>query len=656
MPQPQPPNEFFWPKKRTKKKKRKPNELSAEASRPLWPDVHQILVTVDGDIVYFQHVYHNEPKLESRRKSAFGPEVHQLHVTVDVEHNVACENIHYDNNPIPGPPRMWEAKQGVNQLLVTLDGDQYVSFQNVYDNQHIKISGQGQIRAPRWDVYRLLITVDGEEDFISHRKYVNENETVSKPVPKPPPLPKPKKQEKPKDFGKGKIKEEKKEEKKDGKKDGDGPYRNYMAPTYAYASAPWQRHPPSRPPVLSPPAPPPLPWKRTGLRRPSAFYLWEEQREKYVNICVPLYNAALKGNWHAAEAILNDHPEVINMSITKRQDTVLHIVASTKHTHFAQKLVDRMEVKDLELQNRDEETALCAAVASTVEMVDVLLSRNNGLLKIRKNGDLPFICAVFCSNKEMVRHIYSKTNLVDQSWTYSDKKRILQSCVAFGLLDIAVEIFNKYKEKQIPTIDTLALGSLAYNPSAFDGTEQPVIRRLVNTILPGSRKGPVDDCKAAELLRIMLGEIVKEEKVLNEISGKSKRNGVHGLQFAAARLGNHKFIIEILRLCPDLTWETDYSKHTIFHIAVLHRQENVYSLLSEFGSKKLATIDRHGNNILHLAAKLPAQGRLNIVSGAALQMQRELMWFKLLLLYLVVTIKIAGAQYTRRRVRSSCLW
>lgn len=56
-----------------------------------------------------------------------------------------------------------------------------------------------------------------------------------------------------------------------------------------------------------------------------------------MNICVPLYNAALKGNWHMAEEILSCHPEVINMSITKRQDTVLHVVSSTKHTLFCPK-------------------------------------------------------------------------------------------------------------------------------------------------------------------------------------------------------------------------------------------------------------------------------------------------------------------------------
>lgn len=122
----------------------------------------------------------------------------------------------------------------------------------------------------------------------------------------------------------------------------------------------------------------------------------------------------------------------------------------------------------------------------------------------------------------------------------------------------------------------------------------------------------------------MWGEILeqKHEHTLKQIAGE-------GHLFTAARLGNYKFIIELLSMYPDITWDRDDNKHTIFHIAVMHRQENVYNLLYEVGSKKLLGLtDNLGNNILHLAAKKPEQDRLNFVSGAALQMQRELLWFK----------------------------
>ncbi|XP_041999798.1 ankyrin repeat-containing protein NPR4-like [Salvia splendens] len=39
-------------------------------------------------------------------------------------------------------------------------------------------------------------------------------------------------------------------------------------------------------------------------------------------------------------------------------------------------------------------------------------------------------------------------------------------------------------------------------------------------------------------------------------------------------------------------------------------------------------IDNQGNNLLHKCGKLAPPGRLNLVAGPALQMQRELQWFK----------------------------
>ncbi|KAK7821293.1 hypothetical protein CFP56_037851 [Quercus suber] len=46
------------------------------------------------------------------------------------------------------------------------------------------------------------------------------------------------------------------------------------------------------------------------------------------------------------------------------------------------------------------------------------------------------------------------------------------------------------------------------------------------------------------------------------------------------------------------------------------------------GQGRLKRIEEDGSNILHLAAGLAPQEKLNAISGAALQMQREISWFK----------------------------
>ena len=100
----------------------------------------------------------------------------------------------------------------------------------------------------------------------------------------------------------------------------------------------------------------------------------------------------------------------------------------------------------------------------------------------------------------------------------------------------------------------------------------------------------------------------------------------------AARAGNAEFLIILISSYPDLIWKVDDDKKSIFHVAVENRQESVFSLMYEIGGLRDFLANYHdpkkNSNMLHLAGKLAAPYHLSIVSGAALQMQRELLWFK----------------------------
>lgn len=103
----------------------------------------------------------------------------------------------------------------------------------------------------------------------------------------------------------------------------------------------------------------------------------------------------------------------------------------------------------------------------------------------------------------------------------------------------------------------------------------------------------------------------------------------------AAKLGIDEFIEEIVGAFPPAIWSVNEENHNVFQLAVTYRRENVFNLIyqmSEYRHLVTRYIDPHGNNILHLAGRLPPPDRLNLVSGAALQMQRELQWFKVHLL------------------------
>lgn len=102
----------------------------------------------------------------------------------------------------------------------------------------------------------------------------------------------------------------------------------------------------------------------------------------------------------------------------------------------------------------------------------------------------------------------------------------------------------------------------------------------------------------------------------------------------AAGFGIVELVTELVRSHPDLIWKVDEQSRNIFHVAVMHRREKIFSLIHDLGAHKdmITTYKDPDNNhnLLHLAGKLAPLDQLNSVSGAALQMQRELLWFKVL--------------------------
>ena len=105
--------------------------------------------------------------------------------------------------------------------------------------------------------------------------------------------------------------------------------------------------------------------------------------------------------------------------------------------------------------------------------------------------------------------------------------------------------------------------------------------------------------------------------------------------FDAAEAGNIECLIKLIRFDFDLLWKTRNSK-SLFHVAVEKRHESIFNILNEMGSIGdliiNTKIEKIGN-ILHLAAELAPREKLNAISGAAFQMQREILWFKVLILF-----------------------
>ncbi|XP_074351048.1 uncharacterized protein LOC141690247 isoform X1 [Apium graveolens] len=274
------------------------------------------------------------------------------------------------------------------------------------------------------------------------------------------------------------------------------------------------------------------------------------ERKNYLAICLPLYEAALKGDWEAAKEI-------------KNHETALHIASSTKHVYFVEKLVNLMKPEDLELQNKNFNTVLClAAAAGTVKIAEILVAKNSSVQMKREKNMLPVLVAAWFGQKNMVSFLYSLTdNMTCSDHTDMDRENLLHACISANLYDVALKLLHHHKEKLALATDQNALHVLARNPTKLVGTRQPVFWRLLNTILPGPRIGPGENkCQALEIVRIIWGEIVEQtddEILWNIIRGPveilkvRERNLPYGklidksvhpsrLLFVAAALGNSK--------------------------------------------------------------------------------------------------------------------
>ncbi|KAI5438159.1 hypothetical protein KIW84_024050, partial [Lathyrus oleraceus] len=101
----------------------------------------------------------------------------------------------------------------------------------------------------------------------------------------------------------------------------------------------------------------------------------------------------------------------------------------------------------------------------------------------------------------------------------------------------------------------------------------------------------------------------------------------------AAKHGNIEFIDAMRKANPDLLWAIDKNKRGIFSHAVLNRRKAVFQLIHDAtvnGRKEIVRcrVDAFNNSLLHLAGNLGPSSDLHRRSGPALQMQREILWFK----------------------------
>ena len=129
----------------------------------------------------------------------------------------------------------------------------------------------------------------------------------------------------------------------------------------------------------------------------------------------------------------------------------------------------------------------------------------------------------------------------------------------------------------------------------------------------------------------LLPDVCKYVRVLAKKNSSTYQQYYNNSIFEATRRNSSTFIRSIMESFPDAIWSVNEDGHNFIQYSVINRSEKIYNLLYEMSEHKniYKTIkDSSGNNLLHLAARLAPTNKLNLISGAALRIQRELQWFK----------------------------
>ncbi|XP_024015019.1 uncharacterized protein LOC18023748 [Eutrema salsugineum] len=395
-----------------------------------------------------------------------------------------------------------------------------------------------------------------------------------------------------------------------------------------------------------------------------------------------LFKSIDSGNLEATKDFLDRNPEALTASLTSNGDRPIHKAVLSGHINIVEEIIRRIHDPEqvLEIKNDNGYTALAyAATGGIVRIAECLVNKCPSSVSVRNAKEhIPIVVASLYGHKDLVRYLYNHTPLsdldpCDESDEHKGKNgaMLVTNCIVDGLYGIALDLIQRYP-KLAYTRDSdndTAIIALAQTPCAFpSGIHLAFWQRWVyscihiekitnpyevmnhhhhqymksedhNTIyekllkylsffFPHIRqvyKLKLGHAQAKEILDCICQEIP------NFDATQQKNAGLNQALFKAVENGIVEYIEEVMKHYPDIVWFKDSYGLNLFFYAVSQRQEKIFSLIYKMGAKKniLATAwDKLHNNMLHHAAYRAPASRLNLIPGAALQMQRELQWFK----------------------------
>ncbi|XP_010552927.1 PREDICTED: uncharacterized protein LOC104823186 [Tarenaya hassleriana] len=403
-----------------------------------------------------------------------------------------------------------------------------------------------------------------------------------------------------------------------------------------------------------PPAPPPT------KRVTNEFYEY-----------LPLGRAISRGDLRAVKDFLNLRPDAITAWIDFYETPLLK-ACSCGRPEIVKELLRRMTPEQMisprENENFPYHTPLTvASVNGNMEIAEALVAKNPKLLEVPGHGSqIPVVKAVMAAQKEMARFLYPLTPLpVLLAYDGFQGSLLLRNSIVYGMLDIALDVFEacprmgvaKHPLIPFPPISSLALRSDLFLSGCDLGFWQRLIyscvevKPQIDSETSSSSRNQYQSIlwkilqclpkwfgidRICELKEMHLKAVQLVRGMSEEISAMGKiersQNGFEEAFFFAVRSGNKELLVEMIKRNSEFLWVSENSSHSnIFLLAVEFRQEKIFNLLYGLDERRdmlLTGTDNVSNGILHIAGRISPPDVLAQVPGAALQMQRELQWFK----------------------------
>ncbi|KAL9689133.1 hypothetical protein QQ045_033565 [Rhodiola kirilowii] len=377
------------------------------------------------------------------------------------------------------------------------------------------------------------------------------------------------------------------------------------------------------------------------------------------------FQAAAIGNWDYFQNLYDWRGGLERASRKGILSDALMVAVGSgpKTAKFVKELVNILTPPDLEMTDNDGRTALgIAAMVGNLKAAKLLVQKNPSLPNISSGcaAGFPIHYAAEYGHKKLLLFLLEVTTTkayLNPFGRYGYGKKLLSDILKAEFYDVALILMARHERVQVwGAINGINL--LAENPSAFSyGREANFPKWFVKKCYPD----PFYDSYTPKSLHVQLckfcGKLVPPLKLKQEeqrlyynamvLVGrfcKDRREPLDGPKggsvlnyyklplLLAATNGIHDIIEQLTWVFPYATWFNENNHSDIFRLAVSNRHHNVYNSLYEMGHLYLnavrQSVDEKGDSMLHLAAKLAPPQRLNLITGAASQMQHEVQWYK----------------------------